>query len=297
MKPIVIFTVDVEPDNCWQSPLGTGFESAHGLRRFHRLCSQYGVRPTYLVTHSVAENRPYRLALLEMLRTGECEIGAHPHLWEIPPQHPLDGEKRCATEYPEAVLEAKLDALLRLLREEFGPVVSHRAGRWGFSAAHHRVLERLGIRYDTSITPGIDWRKSRGPDYRFASAKPHFIGEVIEVPCSIRRSWLPTWLIRPDSFNRKILGVKLTPEWLRLRRNSSNELMKSISKWAWARQGFANMMTHSSEMIAGASPYWPSEDSIAKVFRCYEQLFTFWRASGAEGLTLGEYGDRQRAGA
>ena len=65
-------------------------KNAERLPALQALCDEYGVRPTYLVTHEMA-TRPESAPILRGLaRSGRCEIGAHLHPWSSPPFRPED---------------------------------------------------------------------------------------------------------------------------------------------------------------------------------------------------------------
>src|SRR5206468_1381057 len=85
-----LVTVDVEPDNVWQNPGSASFDNFRALPGFHALCQEYGVRPTYLVTYSAAMDPLAARVVEQLLDSGGCEVGAHPHLWETPPLRPGD---------------------------------------------------------------------------------------------------------------------------------------------------------------------------------------------------------------
>ncbi len=163
---------------------------------FHRLCQEFGVRPTYLVSWSVASDKVCSSILENLLSSGDCEVGIHPHLWETPPFIKQDSSNNAwvGLDYTSEVLEAKLTTLTDFITKRFGRPTSHRAGRWGIDARQVNMLLSLGIRVDSSIIPGIDWSDTGILDHTYAPLKPYYLGtenifeagngELLEVPCT-----------------------------------------------------------------------------------------------------------------
>jgi hypothetical protein len=297
MTPAVV-TIDVEPDNVWDDCHSRSFENLAGLRRFHGLCAKYGVRPTYLVTWSVAESPSACRIMEELLMTGECEIGAHSHVWEIPP---LSDRDSCGasfgTAYPESVVSEKLEQLTETLRSRFGQIVSHRSGRWGFDRTQAKILRRLGYSVDTSVTPGVDWASVGGPDFTSAVANVYRIAEngiscpnsLLEVPCTIIPGlWLPFGLRKISPAARIRDRVGLGARWLRPHPELPAARLIDVCRWAVSRGQHLNLMTHSSELHAGTSPAWPTAESIAHHFGVLDAVFRWWIARSVRSLTLGE---------
>jgi hypothetical protein len=84
-RPAFLFVVDTEGDDEWTRPrLLPSLHNLHALPRFQALCERYGVRPTYVVTHSVATDAPGAALLRAIADAGRAEIGAHLHPWTTP---------------------------------------------------------------------------------------------------------------------------------------------------------------------------------------------------------------------
>src|SRR5262249_17061006 len=135
-------------------------------------------------------------------------VGMHLHAWNSPPLQPLThddfGFQPYLTEYPEALMREKIRRLTALLEDRFErSMVSHRGGRWAFDPRYAALLIEAGDRVDCSVTPGIDWRRSRGapdghggPDYRGFPERAYFLdpadiaeptcGALLEVPVTVR---------------------------------------------------------------------------------------------------------------
>ena len=79
--------IDTEGDNQWDAAARANqtFANIYALPRLHALFARHGVRPTYVITHPVASDPRSAAVLRELLAGGDCEIGAHHHVWETPP--------------------------------------------------------------------------------------------------------------------------------------------------------------------------------------------------------------------
>jgi hypothetical protein len=296
-----IVTIDVEPDNVWSNTQSRTLENLKCLPRFHHLCQEHGIRPTYLVTWSVASDSACASILESLLSHGDCEVGIHPHLWETPAILPKDEGSHAwvGSDYPLEVLESKLTNLTTLIKTRFGAPISHRAGRWGMDSRQVDLLLRLGIEIDSSVTPGLDWSTTGAPDYSKAPLTAYQLdadniveqgnSRLIEVPCTIRPGWrINGWEKRRYIRSAwRVLG--LNPQWLRVSPASSAASLENVCDWACKRLPHLNLMSHSSEFMAGGSPYWRTEEEVARHFDIYNSIFTWWRNHSIEPKTLSEF--------
>ena len=75
----VLLGIDTEADDQW-SAAGRDkltLRNIAELPRLQKLCDQYGVRPTYLITYEVATDPESRSILRGLAKEGRCEIGSH----------------------------------------------------------------------------------------------------------------------------------------------------------------------------------------------------------------------------
>jgi peptidoglycan/xylan/chitin deacetylase (PgdA/CDA1 family) len=302
-----LITVDVEADNQWrEEPLAT-IENVFRLTRFHGLATSYGFKPTYLLSYEVAADRR-AAAMLKPWQDGEdAEIGAHLHPWTTPPFGPLDSVKRFPSELGDEELRQKLVNLTEVIEKNFGRRPrSYRAGRFGLDERQVGLLEELGYLVDCSVTPKISWQSYGGPDFRRAAVVPRFLREeggkfpLIEAPVTI----LHTGFLRgedgalarlsarlPDNLPKKILNRLLfRRKWLRIFRDS-----KAADWVALLRSAEENhlpvmeFMIHSSELMAGCSPYAKTEDEVEFIFHQLEALFAVFQKRGLVGVTLSQF--------
>jgi len=293
---IVLFSVDTEPDDQWSDHLGTSVHNVAGLWRFQELLDKLDVIPTYLVTHSVATNSAAMNALATLQRNHSCEIGAHLHVWDNPPflhderdrQSPAFGH-----ELPLEHFHAKLDTLTHRIAEHFDRPTSYRAGRFGFCAEHIGVLESLGYRVDTSVTPLLDRRPktgipkdqggSGGRDFRQAPLDPYFpnyrnelepgSAALMEVPLTAGicgpaaafgnalHRYAPKWLCK--SMRKLGLAKVVTASPVQFR---AADLLQLLGGALRDGRRVFNFTLHSSETMAGGSPELQTEDDILALF-------------------------------
>jgi hypothetical protein len=305
--PNSIVTIDVEPDNVWGNTHSGSFENIKQLPYFHRLCVEFGVRPTYLVSWSVANDTASAKIIEKLFAGGECEIGIHPHLWETPPFIGIDASSKgnVGLDYDVNILEDKISNLVELIRSRFMDPVSHRAGRWGIDLRQIKILRDLGIRVDSSVIPGVDWSSTGILDHSAAPLSPYYVSNtdmfdiggsgVLEVPCTLK----PGVEIFGLEKNRYIGGLlrraNLGVKWLRASPDCSSKVLKETSSWAIRQSLPLNLMSHSSEFLPGGSPYWNSAEDVTRHFNLYRTLFSFWRDLGVKSLTLSEFSSTYRS--
>lgn len=260
---------------------------------------EYGIRPTYLVTHSVANN-PESCNIIEaLLATGYCEIGAHAHFWETPPLVPIDIQPCMGTQYEAEVLEQKLDQLTTLLVSRFGKMRSYRSGRWGFDGRQLKFLETRGYCADSSVTPGLEWSITGAPDYGRSPLLPYHpdpnditrrgLSKIWEIPCTIKPG-LSFGGLERTCLARKVLNkISWGPTWLRCSNTISSNTLCHICDWAIERLPHVNLMTHSSELCPGTSPYWQSLEDIERQYNMFRAVFSWWLKNDVKPLTLSDF--------
>lgn len=318
-RPAFLVTVDVEEDNAWASSRTVTTRNAAYLHRFQELCERHGARPTYLTNWQMALNPVFQEFATDLLARNAGEVGMHIHAWHSPPHYPLtDDDYRhhpYLTEYPEPILREKVRVVTEVLEDVFGTKMrSHRAGRFGFDDVYARALIDNGYAVDCSVTPGVSLRQWRGhpdgvggPDYRGFPRSAYFVdpedvgrpgsSPLLEVPVTIG----PTYLCRParlasEALRTTRLGTKvanrLFPTWAWLYPAKFHRAMLGLLRAAAVDgRDYAEFMIHSSELMPGGSPRYPTARSIEALYRCLDKLFAAARRDFV-GLTLSEYHDR-----
>jgi peptidoglycan/xylan/chitin deacetylase (PgdA/CDA1 family) len=305
--------IDTEGDNQWDAAARANqrFENIYALPRLHALFARHGVRPTYVITHPVAVDPRSKDVLRGLLATGECEIGAHHHVWETPPFTAEDVARHAyASTLPHERFEAQLRELTRAITDAVGVrPVSYRSGRFGFSADHVSALEAQGYLVESSVAPLFYEAHKGGPEFVEAPLAPYFLAyddatrpgssNVLEVPVSValnRR--LPKSLQyayarvpRPYTTKRvlRALGL-LRLRWLRPSYSSLDDMKALARDLANAGEPVLNVIFHSSEAIVGGSPYNRTESELESFFDRLDTLLGFaTRELGATPATFAEF--------
>jgi hypothetical protein len=304
----ILLGVDTEADDQWSVSARERLtvENIRELPRLQALCDRYGVRPTYLVTYEMATEDLSRGILRDLASTGRCEIGTHHHPWSTPPV--ASGHAYPSNLKPESFREQ-----LRRLTDAVAAVagerpVSYRAGRNGFAGWQVEILEACGYLVDSSVDPFFNEKRKGGPSFAGAPLVPYFVsredprqpGEsgLLEVPVTsaLDRRW-PRWLETAYAdvesayhFRRalRLLGIA-RPIWLRPS-YSKREDMEKLARRILADGGApANVIFHSSELLAGASPYNQTAADVERFYAALESLLAFLTGNGASGATFAEF--------
>ena len=311
-KPFLI-TIDTEGDNAWSRPKHITCQNAQFLPRFQTLCERYGLKPTYLTNYEMATNRAFLEFAGDAVRRGTAEIGMHLHAWHSPPHHPLTSDDYARQpyliEFNRNVMRDKIRAMTDLLEETFNvKMVSHRAGRWALDSRYVQELLAHGYLVDCSVTPYVNWGGSigvygGGTDYRDFPVNPYYIdadkinrpgtSQLLELPMSIRpkRPFAtrgPIGILFHSRYGYRILSHTAGINWLRP--NGRNRgAMIGLAEHLWASNSpYAQFMLHSSELMPGGSPTFPTKDTIERLYDDLEALFG--RVRGRfRGSTLKEF--------
>jgi hypothetical protein len=313
-RPAFLVTIDTEGDDLWSRPRRITTRNAEFLPRFQALCERYGLRPTYLVDYDMGRSPAFVAFASDLLRRRAGEVGMHLHAWNTPPLHPRTPDdlrwQPYLTEYPEPVMAAKVATMTALLRERFGEaVVSHRAGRWGLDARYARVLVAHGYLVDCSVTPGVSWRDhlgapdgTGGPDFSSAPETPYFLSledvtrpgpsPLLEVPVSVVRgpgARLARRLPSRWRLIRRVVGRGLpSAHWLRPTGRNRRQMVAIVRRALGRRAPHLTFMLHSSELMPGGSPRFPSRRAVERLYADLEGLFGLVQAV-CTPMTLSEF--------
>src|SRR4029453_1632551 len=305
--------IDTEGDNQWDATarVHQRFENIYALPRLHDLFARHHVRPTYVITHPVAADARSAEVLRQLLARGDCEIGAHHHVWETPPCTIEDVRRHAyASTLPRRQFEEQLEQLTAAIASAVGVrPVSYRSGRFGFSADHVAALERQGYLIESSVAPLFSESHKGGPEFVEAPLTPYFLAydsatragssNLLEVPVSAALNrWLPKRLQyayarapRPYATKRllRLLGL-LHLRWLRPSYSSLDD-MKSLAR-DLARRGepVLNLLFHSSEAIVGGSPYNRTQAELDAFCDRLERFLAYaTKDLGATPVTFAEF--------
>lgn len=304
----LIITVDTEADDQWKKTNSITTKNIAFLPKFQVLCEKYGFLPTYLITYEVAENKDAVIMLKEWQSKGVAEIGAHLHPRATPPFLTANLDNSIYPfELPDKELEAKLISLTNLITENFGKKpTSYRAGRWGFDNRQAEILARLGYLVDCSITPKINWtnnigKSKEGPDFRLYQVQPYVLSSgLLEVPMTILFTGIintennrlgKLFLRLPNNLMKKIINkIFFNQKWLRIFPNSKDcDWQKIYNSAIKNKLPIVEFMIHSSELMAGGSPYAKGQVEVDFIYSQLEKMFKYFKGREVEGIGLSDF--------
>jgi hypothetical protein len=211
------------------------------------------------------------------------------------------------------VMRDKIRFMTDLLEDRFQQKMrSHRAGRWGFNAVYARLLVENGYQVDCSVTPHRSWAEylgdpngAGGPDFRRFPEQPYFVdldqidrpgnSPLLEVPLSVIETiWAPIVACQPikapkylQRISRRIMPIIL--EMVPRDKKRNYRYMRKIMRYAIKhRRPCVVLATHSSELMPGASPFFPTAASIERLYGRLEMLFST-AVESFSGMTLSEF--------
>lgn len=305
--------IDTESDNQWDKTARARptFENIYALTQLHERFRRHGVRPTYLITHPVATEARSSAVIHTLSETGECEIGAHHHAWETPPCSPEDLDRHpYALALPREQFEAQLNELTQAIGRAAGaPPRSYRSGRFGFSAAHVSSLERAGYLVESSVAPLFFEAHKKGPDFVDAPLAPYFLAyddacrpgasDLLELPISAQLNRRVPSVVermfarapRPYMTKRLLRAAGVADVvWLRPSYSTIDDMRRLARRIAGDGIPLLNVIFHSSEALAGASPYNRTPGDLDGFFDRLDKLLLFaTRELGAVPATFREF--------
>jgi len=314
-----IITIDTEGDDLWSQPRVITTHNARFLPRFQSLCERFGFRPVYLTNYEMAMCDVFIEFGRDVTARRAGEIGMHLHAWNSPPLVPLTDDdfhyQPYLIEYPDAVMRERIKVMTELLQERFGePPVSHRAGRFGLDGRYAAMLLEHGYRVDCSVTPGIDWSTTPGapcgrggsdyrgfPDHAYFLS-PHDIAApaasgLLEVPITIETSRLfrrAPWLYRPPILRGIANRISPRHSWLSPAENGLRGLKRAVRGARARGVGHLQLTLHSSELMPGGSPSFPTAAAIERLYGNLEIIFEELSA-WCTAMTLSEFHARMTA--
>ena len=299
-----IITIDTEGDNLWSWKQGNKIKTDNTLflQRFQLLAEQYGFKPVWLSNYEMLSDDRYIEFISKVVSNNAGELGMHLHAWSTPPEYTLPIRHDNApylVEYPFEIMEEKISQITQYISDRTGvKPISHRAGRWAMDDKYYALLEKYGYTIDCSVTPHIDWSKSigqtengRGCDYSSYPEEPYFIGNVLEIPVTVRqkKSLILNEKKSIHSLSRSIYHM-LTGStlWLRPDGKNLNELLYLVKVIKNSNSDYLMFMIHSSELMPGGSPTFKNKEAIEKLYIDLKILFEKI-SENFQGCTLCEY--------
>ena len=304
MSVYLCISIDCECDKGpgWrlQKPLAfSGIAQGIG-QRLQPLFRRYRMKPTYLLSPEIMHD-PQSVETLARL-AGEAELGTHLH-GELagPGAFEPDVTSVFQRDYDRETERQKLQALTELFRDAFGRAPrSFRAGRFGIGANSLELLQELGYRVDSSVTPHKDWTRAGAPGLSFRRAPTQPYWPVLNAP--ERRAEKPGPLmevpvtIRPSALGLvPLIGHMAEPRWLRPTRGSVERLiavardeLRQIREEDKNRPVLLNCMFHNVEVVPGASPYAQTETQVDAIMTRLAGLLAWAEREDIRGIGLAE---------
>ena len=311
----LIFSVDAESDAPeWKDHYHSNlrFNNCAGISLLRQITDEYGIRPTFLVTHAMADQTAFIDTVEPMLKDNRCEVGAHFHPGDTPPfvnYISSDNVLRVSDD----VLNEKFEALQNQISSRFGRPTSFRCGAWTIDSRIIRLLLSYGYEADSSVTPSISWRLIGRPDYLHAPSNAYFMdsggpsrrGEtpLLEIPVTI---WTPIDSSGPMGFiNGTLFSMPLEsrtaffiqcikifhhnkPQWLRPAFSSLGDMIYTAGS-IYDEIEYIHVMCHSNELTLGTSPYSNTKEKLDIILTRLKLFFSYARERGYIPVTLSEY--------
>jgi len=297
-----LVTIDTEGDHLWKNSHHVSVHNASYLPPFQRLCESYGITPTYLVDYEMAMSGEFQEFGNDLIRGDKGEIGMHLHGWNTPPLVSLTSDD-CSFhpylfEYPLQFMDEKISLMTGLLEDTFGlKVVSHRAGRFGFSESYAALLVKHGYLVDCSVTPWVSWRNTPGDpaqrggrDYTRFPDSPYFMdlsdisrpgdSPLLEVPVSVVKKSpffcpaISRKFIRIPRIRHVVKKIFSDVSWLQPNGANLKPMLWMIQSAAAAHKTHLEFLLHSSELMPGGSPTFRTDNDIRILYEHLEELFS-----------------------
>ncbi len=303
----LVVTIDTECDKGphWRVQRPMRFEAVNRAipGQLQALFERYGIKATYLLSPEVIADAA---AVATLQRLGEkVELGTHLHGEYVEPHADWQAEVTSAfqSQYPPEIERQKLENLTLAFTRVFGYApASFRAGRFGIGKQSLHMLQELGYRVDSSVTPFLAWHATptHGVNFLGAPQQPYFPSpkdfrkpgsmKILEVPVTVHnRFWcrFPGFLLRRlNPLNRyqsyvmgRLLQVQKWHRWFRPTFASGNEMQMLVEELLVQHPPgtplVLNMMFHNVEFWPGASPYARNEGEVRVLLQHMEQVFEF----------------------
>lgn len=302
-KVYLIVSIDTECDKGpgWEIQKPMSFTNIYdGIPKvLTPLFDRYKIKPTYLLSPEIIDDSSSVQVLQELENK---ELGTHLHGEFVEPQSKMDTGRTKIPQlyYSESVEQHKLKNLTDIFFRAFGySPTSFRAGRWGMSNHTLSILENLGYKVDSSVCPFTvqDFKELGRVNFWGAPVIPYRPSEIdfrkkgnmriVEMPMTIGNKDLfriPRRLFRTRNEKpRKILravqkmGLNTRITTFRPYRSSVAEMQMlasdMVSTYGKSGPVFLNMMFHSNEIVAAASPYPQTAKEVDKYINDMDQLF------------------------
>ena len=304
-KPLFI-TIDTEGDNLWArpDPRKITTENAIYIPRFQELCEEYGLIPIWLINYEMIHDKRVCSYLKPKAHSGLCRVGMHLHAINTPPLYQIEGFENSTgafiTDYPDEIIYKKT----KKLKDDIESIMEikvniHRSGRWMIDDRYARILQEVGIKYDCTITPGIDWSNASGINSNTKGANYHHYKndiqqlvikkkyDIVEYPVTILdrnkvyKYYNKSMLNSAKAVYHYVVNKKI---WLRPNKyGNTDEMLGVLMNVMFGNLHYAEFMIHSSELMSKGSPSFTSEEDIENMYMSLNKIFSYARSIGFIG--------------
>lgn len=301
----VLLTVDTEEEFDWNAPFrreGHGLSHVTAIPRFQAFCERIGAHPVYLVDWPIVHDARAVEIIGDAVRRGVAEIGVQLHPWVNPPfEEEVSMHNSFTGNLPPALEAAKFEMLRDAIEAAFGaPPLIYRAGRYGLGPQTASLLERNGIRVDTSVRSLFDYSHQGGPDYRDHPLVPYWTDNkkrLLELPVTSVYTGLlrgfGRMLRRGGASVPRILGalsrlgllerIALTPEGVPV-----DAALRGVDIAVASGLPVLVLSFHSPSLAPGHTRYAPDEAAVEALYGWFEAVYARLAAHKVRTTTIAE---------
>jgi hypothetical protein len=311
----LVITIDTEEDDWGRfSSTGHTLENIDRIPQLQALFDEYKIKPTYLITYPVATDNKSIDLLMQIEKSGRCEIGSHCHPWNTPPfEEDLNEKNSMLCNLGRDLQYKKMHYLHNTISSNLDvKPVSFRSGRYGYDQDVAENLLKLGYKVDTSITSYTDWRDCQGPDFSEISPRPFRFscnnifkattdGPLMEIPATIaflqknfETSNLLIKRLKSGSLGKLgIIGILhklnlLNKVWLSPEMSDSRQMVKLTQCLMKKDYEVINMFFHSTTLQAGLNSFVETKSDEQQFFKRIKDFLAFAKDSGIESIKLSD---------
>ena len=262
----LFITIDTEADTNiqWKKPEPLQFTSVtYGIPKYLRpIWDKYGINPIYFVSYEVLQDKKSCAVLKSELRKGAV-IGTHLHPEYINSTrntnakgiHPFP----CIF-YNKSEEKEKIEKLTEEIVNKLSvKPIWYRAARVGADRETIDILEELGYKYDSSVTPCINWSDRGGPDHRRGQCGKYYVNKNDYYRSSSVKEGIVEYPITISGKRFGILGKFLPSNWLFYRWLRPSHMTyleeRTLIKEQKRQKNDLVMMFHSMEIMVKKNPF------------------------------------------
>jgi hypothetical protein len=168
--PVLLVVIDTEEEYDWSGavdPNNTSVTAMASVDVAQRIFDGYKIRPIYVIDYPVASQREGFGPLVDITKSGRCQIGVHLHPWVNPPcVEEVNSVNSYIGNLPGPLVAEKMRVLRHTIEDNLSvtPVI-FKAGRYGIARHILDLLVEQGYEVDCSTTPAFDYRGDGGPNF------------------------------------------------------------------------------------------------------------------------------------